>query len=210
VNIFEHLKSQEGAAPLMLLILFPLMILLTTSAISMVNTTTVSDIDIQNGVAVACKNAAMRVNSQAQAKGIIRIDPANAHESFRKGLAQNLGLDQNTLAPITEQYVKKPKYWLLVYNGYADYGHKARLYYFNGETTVESNLPANGFPASFAITSNGITSGAGGSYTVELKTPGTIALVEIEANRITGEKTIIAQRWASARIIAKNGTLKVI
>jgi hypothetical protein len=143
VNIFEHLKSQKGAAPLMLLILFPLMILLTTSAISMVNTTTVSDIDIQNGVAVACKNAAMRVNSQAQAKGIIRIDPANAHESFRKGLAQNLGLDQNTLEPITEQYTQKPKYWFLVYNGYDDYGYRARLYQFKGNSPIPTILTAS-------------------------------------------------------------------
>jgi len=194
----------------MLLILFPLLILITSSSISMVNTVTVSDIDLQEGVAVACKSAAMRVSGQAQAKGIIRISPANAHESFRQGLAQNLGLNQSTLEPITGQYACKPKYWLLVYNGYADHEPRARLYYFDGSTVVESDLPASGFPASFAITSTGITSGAGGNYTVELSTPGAIALVEIEASRIAGDKRTIAQRWASARIVAKNGTLKVI
>jgi hypothetical protein len=204
------LKCQQGAAPLMFLILLPLFLLIMSASINMVNTTTVSDIDVQNGVSVACKSAAMRVNSQAQAKGLIRINPANAHESFRHGLAENLGLDESTLEPITEQYSKKPKYWLLVYNGYTDYEEKAKLYYFNGTNAVESNLPANGFPASFAITSTGITTGEGGNYTVELTTPGTIALVEMEANRVAGDKRIITQRWASARIVAKSGTLKVI
>lgn len=206
------LKDNSGiAAPIIFIIAIPMMFLLLSSSIQITNTITTSDVSIQESVAIAAKNAASAMNTEAQAKGIIRINTGAAHDNFRQALIANLSLD-SSLEPTTESFSSAPKYWLLVYNGYEDYTgvKKACVYNFDGNTLTESNFSVGGFPKEFAIDSTGIKSGVGGDYTVELETPGVIAVVSVETKRIIGGSNQTITRWASARIVSRNGKFKVI
>ncbi|NSW83991.1 MAG: hypothetical protein HPY90_12100 [Syntrophothermus sp.] len=205
--------NEQGFISVLLLILIPLFIFSISATMNITNAVTAASVDLQEAVAVAAKAGAMQVDTTAQAKGLIRLRSDRAHDQFRKTLAGNLGLNETTLQPVGGQFAGTPKYWLLVYNGYSDYSPDAmpaRLYYFNGTTVTASDLSYGGFPYTFSVSQSGITVGAGGAYTVEMTTPGVVAVVEIEATRLTGEKQIIAQRWAAARVVCKDGTCKVI
>lgn len=210
------LRDERGfAAGLIFLVLVGLLIAVITGSASSVQSVTVSDVDLQEAVACAVKAAAMSVSAESQAEGKPRIRSASAHAAFRDALARNMGLDSASLAPLPgSMYANVPRYWLVVYNGYDDYASDgaagARLYYFNGSAVSESGLSYAGFPASFAVSGSGIVSGPGGTFTVELRSPGVVALVEAEAKKIVGEVPIKAQRWASARIVCKAGACRVI
>jgi hypothetical protein len=215
----ELIRDQDGFAVIvMFLILIPLLIAVIVGSTGFVNSVTVSDVDLQEAVACAVKSAAGTANEESQAEGIPRINNEQAHELFRDTLARNLGLDPLTLAPLENSaYAKAPSYELIVYNGYDDYAlngaEGAKLYCFDGSTSTETSLSYSGFPVSFAITQSGITPGitlgAGGAYTVELESPGVVALATVEARKIVGNVPVKAQRWASARIVCKEGACRV-
>lgn len=211
------LRDERGfATGLIFLILVGLLIAVITGSASSVQSVTVSDVDLQEAVACAVKAAAMSVSAESQAEGKPRIRSASAHAAFRDALARNMGLDPATLVPLPgSMYAAAPRYWLVVYNGYDDYAASdgaegARLYCFNGSTVSESGMAFFGFPAFFAVSSSGIVQGSGGVFTVELRSPGAVALVEAEAKKIVGDVSIRAQRWASARIVCKEGACRVI
>lgn len=203
------------AAGLIFLILIGLLVAVLAGSVSTVQSVTVSDVDIQEAVASAAKAAAMSVSTKSQADGKPRIRSAAAHAAFRDALARNMGLDPTGLVPLSgSMYAEAPQYWLVVYNGYDDYasdGAKgACLYWFDGSVVRESSLSYTGFPVSFSVSSSGIVRGAGGTFTVELNSPGVVALVEAEAKKIIGDVPIRAQRWAAARIVCKEGACRVI
>lgn len=203
------LRDERGAAVLMIaLILIPLLLAVMVGAVGMVSAVTSADVDLQEAVAFAAKAAAMTVSPASQAAGTPRIRAADAHLAFREILAENLGLDSSTMSGLQGSFYAKPvKYWLVVYNGddtYASDGAVgARLYYFDGSAVSETGLAYWGFPVTFAVSSTGITLGAGGTYTVQLDTPGVVALVEAEAKKIAGDVPAKAQRWAAARIVVQ-------
>lgn len=210
------LRNEKGFAELVVfLVLAVLLIAVIAGSATSVQSVTVSDIQVQEDAASAVKAAAMCVAPRSQADGKPRVQSAAAHAAFRSALAKNMGLDPTTLAPLSSSYcAKAPRYWLVVYNGYNDYASDgaegAKLYYFDGSTVSESALPYSGFPMDFAITSTGIVEGSGGTFTVELNSPGAVALVEVEAKKLIGNVIIKTQRWAAARIVCKAGACRVI
>lgn len=214
--IHKALRDERGfAAGIIFLILVGLLLAVISGSVSTVQSVTVSDIEIQETVACAVKAAALSVNSMSQAEGKPRIQSASAHLSFRDALARNMCLDPATLAPLSKSFcAKAPRYWLVVYNGYDDYvsdgAEGAKLYYFDGSTVTESGLPYSGFPATFAVSDTGIVEGSGGTFTVELRSPGAVAVVVVESKKLIGSVPIKAKRWAAARIVCKDGACRVI
>lgn len=202
------LRDERGFAVVIIFLLVMPVLLAAIEGVSASSTAVfVSDVDLQEAVAFAAKSAASAVVPEAQADGKPRIDPARAHAAFRDTLARNIGLDPATMAPLPNSaYGKAPTYWLVVYNGYDDYTFGARLFCFDGTTVTESGFPYIGFPAKFAVTNTGITSGAGGIRTVTLETPGAVALVSTKARKILGQGTENPWRWAAAKIVNKAGT----
>jgi hypothetical protein len=179
-----------------------------SGAVSVVSSVTASGVDLQEAAAFAAKAAAATVEPSSQAAGNPRILSAAAHDSFRRVLAGNLGLDAATMAGLSGSFWSGPvKYWLVVYNGddaYAPAGAlRARLYRFDGSAVTESDLAGSGFPARFAVGPSGITVGPGGTYAVELSSPGVVALVEGEIKRAAGDVPMRAQRWAAARVVVR-------
>jgi hypothetical protein len=200
------LEERGVAALFAVLIMIPLLLAVISGSSGLVASVTGTDVDMQEAVAFACKSAAASVHPAAQARGCVRIDSALAHATFRDILARNMGLSADTLDPLPDSlYASRPRYWLVVYNGYDDYASSgafgARFYHFNGSAVSEGSLPYNGFPAFFAVSETGIVSGSGGTFTVRLDSPGVVALVESEAKRVIGKEPIRAQRWAAARVI---------
>lgn len=215
-NIRNILKNQDGFIyALALLLIFPMFIFTITAVINISTSSISGDIDIQEGLALACKSAAMQLDSTAQAKGLIRINSVKASEQFKKALARNLNLNETTLAPnANSYYTDKIEYWLLVYNGYNDFSSSdcrpAIIYHFDGEVTTTSNVNYSGFPCQFGISDAGIVIG-GGARTTALQSPGVVAVAKVECKRIGGgDKRINMRRWAAARVVSIDGTLKVI
>ncbi|NLK53098.1 MAG: hypothetical protein GX295_11765 [Syntrophomonadaceae bacterium] len=209
----KFLLNRRGAAiPVVFLLIIPLMFAIGIGGFKIVSMITIADIDIQESVAYAVKDAAGRMHQESQADGYMRIVSDSAHESFRLSLAKNLGLNKDDLTPVTSKFAGAPRYWLMVYNGHDDYAGAAscRLYYFNGMTVTVTELINNGFPQSFAISETGIVLGEGGSYAVKLETPGVVALIEIEPKKIVAGNINKIQRWASARMVSVGGSFSII
>ena len=198
-----------------LLIMFPIFIFSMSNIVNYTNMVTFSDEDTSEGLALACKDAAMQVDSKALANGLVRVKSDLALQRFQKTLAANLGYDETSFNPKPgSAYVSKPKYWVLVYNGYNDYqsngSYPARLYYFDGNSLTISDVSFGGFPYTFTVSNTGITVGSGGTRRVTLTTPGVIAVIQHEGTRVTGDKQLNIVRWAAARVVCKDGTCKVI
>lgn len=207
-SILRVFRSEKGFAVIIVFLLVMPVLLAAIEGVSAFSTAVfTSDVDLQEAVAFAVKSAASSVVPEAQADGKPRIDTVRAHMAFRDTLARNIGLDPAALTPLTNSaYNKAPTYWLVVYNGYDDYAFGAKLFYFDGTNVAESGFPYGGFPAKFAVSSTGITSGSGGMRTVTLESPGAVALVSVEARKIFGQGTETPWRWAAAKIVNKAGT----
>jgi hypothetical protein len=206
-------EDQDGAAiAIFFVILIPLLFMALVGIVTFTNAVTNSDVTVQESVAISSKAAAVAFNTTAQSAGIIRINTDQAHENFKKSLCESLGLKED-LTPNTEAFTDKPEYWLLVYNGYDDYTGCAcaKLYHYNGTTTTQ-DLSSTKFPVTFSISESGIVAGDGANakYKVELKTPGVISAVKIDASNIVNKSSSTIVRWASARIVGHNGNFKVI
>lgn len=205
------IRSEKGYAVIIIFLLTMPVLLAAMEGVSSSSTSVFSaDVDLQEAAAFAVKSAASSVVPGAQANGKPRINPAMAHTAFRDTLARNIGLNPATMAPLSNSaYSTPPRYWLVVYNGYDDYAQGARMFYFDGTTVTESGFPYGGFPAKFAVSQSGITSGAGGVRTVTLESPGVVALVVADARKIIGQGDISSWRWAAARVVCKEGTCRV-
>ncbi len=193
-------KDQNGAAIAVLFtILVPLLFLSLVGIVTFTNAITNSDITVQESVAISSKAAALAIDAVAQADGVIRIDTIKAHENFRKSLRETLGLEHD-LTP-SKTFVDKPKYWLLVYNGFDDYVdcECATLYHYDGIDVVKDSLLANEFPVTFSISESGITVGSSDRQ-VELKTPGVVSVIAIDASNVADKSTSTIVRWSAARI----------
>ena len=209
----RYKKDRGFIYAVVLLIMMPVFLFSISAVVNISNMNTFSNKDVSGAVSTSCKDAAMQINSIALAEGFVRINDANAHNRFRGTLASNLGLDiNNNLQPLSNSaYVNKPRYWLLVYNGYADYTgcSRAKLYYFDGSVVTSSDVSGvSGFPQFFTITGSGIVAGSGSGRVVKLDTPGVIALVRIEGSRITGDIPLDISRWACARVVCNTGTCR--
>jgi len=201
----ESIRKNGFAVVVLFLIVLPVMLAAMVGITEIVHTVSTADIDAQEALAAAVKAAAGSVDGLSQASGEPRIDAELARETFRKALADNLGLDSNLNPLENSAYENSPSYKLLIYNGDSKYGvTRAVLYSFDGTSeTCYYGVPGSGFPQEFSVSGNNITAGRGGDFTVKLKSPGVIAVIEIEAKQILGDVPITVERWASARIVTK-------
>ncbi len=188
-----------------LIILLPLILVFTAFTISVTRTTTVSDVNVQQTVALAAKAGCMAVSPMSQANADPRVKCDDAHNNFRWALQKNLGLDAN-MNPLPGSPLKSaPDYVFVVYNGDDTYlndnaGTGVRYTYSGGTLSTTSLIPF-GFPAQFALSSLSAGQGAGGSFTVTLDRPGTIALINAKGAQVTSLDNINIERWASAKIV---------
>jgi len=203
----KELTRKNGFAVVVLfLIVLPVMLAAVVGITEMAHTVGAADIDAQEALTVAVKAAAGCVDELSQASGEPRIDAELAREAFRKALAENLGLDSELNPLENSSYKSPPPYKLLIYNGDSKYGvTRAVLYSFDGTSeTYYYGVPGSGFPQEFSVSSGSITAGPGGDFTVKLKSPGVIAVIEIEAEQILGDVPVVIERWASARVVNVN------
>lgn len=191
---------------LWLLVLLPVLLGVTVFAITQTQAVTAADVDFQLGLETAVKAAAMRVTPDSQANGQPKIATNDAHSTFRRVLARNLGLDQDTLAPGPNAAVKAvPDYVLVIYNGDgtfavggAEAGYKYR---FNNGTLSQTSFVAGGFPYYFAVTATDIIPNAtSGVRQVTLDRPGVLAVMNIKVRRIIGRSELLVTRWAAAHL----------
>ncbi|MEW8958697.1 MAG: hypothetical protein AB2448_06240 [Moorella sp. (in: firmicutes)] len=205
----RFLKDWRGAALVWFLILLPVFVLSMAYLADYIQATTESDIDVQRALEMAVRAAAMQVTPDSQANGRPRINTAAAHAVFRRKLAENLGLDPNTLTPLKGSAMKtRPDYVLVVYNGddaYAAGGALAAYkYVFSGGLTG-GMMAVAGFPYTFGITSSDVLPGGGGTLQTSLDMPGVVAVINTSVTKILGKSSITPVRWAAAKIVCPNG-----
>jgi Flp pilus assembly protein TadG len=204
------LRDQSGYALIAFLIIMPILIMLMIVNIEATDTVTVSDINVQDGLASACKAAAGQIIDAAQANGTPRINSANALNEFETSLEENLGLGNGSngqiMMPVTNShFMGTPQVYFLAYNGYNDYtangGDECDYWSITGsDATPESITTPAGFPATFYVTDTGINTSSG-TYKVVLNSPGVIAVITIQKVLIMGNVPVVVNRWASARIV---------
>lgn len=198
---------ERGAAvTVYLLVLAPLLVMVTVASLDLTQAVSAVDYDLKDAVAEAARGAATQVNGASQAAGDPRIDPDRAHLAFRRVLAKNLGLDEVSLAPLPGSSAAAPvEYMLVVYNGddaYAADGAPAgRVYRLWGGVYGEEVLSGAGFPREFGVSGEGVALDGSGARTVELKSPGTVAVVRVRLAGVTGTIGPPAVRWAAARVV---------
>ncbi|MDK2816249.1 MAG: hypothetical protein PWR22_878 [Moorella sp. (in: firmicutes)] len=204
------LKDRRGAALIWFLVFLPVLMLAMAYLADYTQATTESDIDVQRALEMAVRAAAMQVTPDSQANGQPRINTAAAHAVFRRKLAENLGLDPNTLTPLKGSAMKtRPDYVLVVYNGddaYAAGGAQAAYkYVFSGGSLGGGVMAAAGFPYIFGITSSDVLPSGGGTLQTSLDMPGVVAVINTSVNKILGKTSITPVRWAAAKIVCPNG-----
>ncbi|MGB9849137.1 MAG: hypothetical protein ACPLSY_04845 [Moorellaceae bacterium] len=160
-----------------------------------------SDAVLGQTVALAVRAAAMRVDAASQANGTPRVDPAQAHATFRRMLAANLGLDASTLEPLSGSILlSPPSYVLVVYNGDSSFVAGAKAFSLIDGRYSEADLAVSGFPRSFAVARDSITYGTG-PITVTLDRPGCVAVLRARIRLIFVQNGVEAVRWAAAKIV---------
>ena len=117
----ELIRNQGFAVTLLFLILIPVIFFAFISIMEITNVVQAGDMDMQEGMVLATKASAEQVDMTYHSRNMFFVNPAQAINIYQKMIAYNLGLDEATLAPITDQYISPPRFCLLVYNG-ADTG----------------------------------------------------------------------------------------
>lgn len=200
------LRDDRGIAIIWLLLFLPLLLSSVIYISTQTQAVTATDVDLRGALEVAAKSAAMQVTADSQAAGDPRVGAANAHAAFRRSLAQNLGLNQTTLAPLSGSMLKAaPSYVLVVYNGDGTYSAGGALagykYAFNGMTVTETTFAGTGFPKGFAVSAADIVPGGVGGTQVSLDRPGVIAVASTQMQLIMGNESLYPVRWAAAKIV---------
>ena len=197
------LRSEHGSAVVVMLLVFiPLLlagVFLTTEHARSVYG---ADVKLGRAVAEAVRAAAMCVDAESDAHGEPAVSPDMAHSIFRTILARNLGLSSATMQPLDGSLVESLEYVLVVYNGDSKWLPGCWKYVF-GSGTVSYSLAYAGFPQKFAVDPDDVSFGEG-TKTVELASPGCIALVKVRLKPVLyrgSPEEVPAVRWAAARIV---------
>lgn len=198
----EVLKKDDGVALLFfVLIIFPLLVfglIMPTETIQSSDSTQ----DLHKVVTVAVRSGAHMITPKSQAVADPRIDPDKAHSVFRSFLAKNLGLYEDTLAPLPYSSVAAPiEYHFFVYNGNSAYGVPVGYLYrwANGTLSVQPVQEA-GFPFTVGINEEGDIVFGNGAKRVILNEPGAVGVVRAELQTIFVRDKPTAVRWASATV----------
>jgi hypothetical protein len=197
-------KSGE-ASPLLLLIIFlPLLVLSTSFSVNTTQSVTTYNINLQKAVEIAARAAAQQVTEDSQASGTPRIHTANAHNVFRQELARNLGLNEADLTPLAGCSIQQPQYVIVVYNvddTFASTGaEQARKYVFSSGSLSSSALYPAGNPTSFVVNDTNITFGDVGAITTTLEKPGVVAVVNADMQKAMGNDPVNMSRWIAVRL----------
>lgn len=179
------------------------MLFASVSALEMANVIQAGDMDMQEGMVLATKASAEQVDMTYHSRNMFFVNPAQAINIYQKMIAYNLGLNETTLAPITDQYISPPRFCLLVYNGLNAGNLANKKYYFNGTTLTNSPFNQVGFPKTFVIQDLDILIGAG-EDSITLNEPGVIVVMQIDQKNLLGDDNRTITRWAAAVIKTKN------
>lgn len=199
----ELIRNQGFAVTLLFLILIPVIFFAFISIMEITNVVQAGDMDMQEGMVLATKASAEQVDMTYHSRNMFFVNPAQAINIYQKMIAYNLGLDEATLAPITDQYISPPRFCLLVYNG-ADTGAIAnKKYQFDGTDLTDSLFEQVGFPKTFIIQDLDILVGAG-EDSITLNEPGVIAVMQIDQKNLLGDGNRTITRWAAAVIKTRN------
>lgn len=203
------IRNEKGSWPLVYsLIVIPLMMLLWVANNTQVQSTTASDLDIQPALALAARAAALQVVPVSSASNNPRVHADNAHITFKKILAKNLGLDEVTLNPLTGSNVKRPDYTFLVYNVDETYSgdgaNGGKIYIFQNGILNAFTFSPTGTPYLFGINNAEITPGVAGTLNCTMDYPGVLVSLSSELNRVMGKDPIIVNRWAAAKLVRVN------
>ena len=199
----ELIRNQGFAVTLLFLILIPVIFFAFISIMEITNVVQAGDMDMQEGMVLATKASAEQVDMTYHSRNMFFVNPAQAINIYQKMIAYNLGLDEATLAPITDQYISPPRFCLLVYNG-LNVGNLAnKKYYFNGTVLTNSSFSQVGFPKTFIIQDLDILIGAG-EDAITLSEPGVIAVMQIDQKNLLGDDNRTITRWAAAVIKTNN------
>lgn len=200
------IRNEDGFVIIWVLLFIPIFIGITIFTLTHTQAVTGADIDLQGAINSAVTAAAGQVTDDSQAAGRPKIHSDKAHIAFKTELARNLGLDINTMQPLTGSMIALlPDYCLVVYNGDNDFSargaQRAIKYSFQNGVLSSGALIANGFPCSYAITDNNILLGTGGSIDVSLDYPGVITVIKVKQASIFGNKDLNIVRWGSAKVV---------
>lgn len=196
------LDKRGSVVTAMFLIFMPLLlagVILTTEHPRVVHG---ADVDLSQAVAEATRAAAMQVNEVSLARdSTLKVDPDQAHATFRRILTRNLKLSE-TLEPVKGSGVSSvSSYVFVVYSG--DYSDSRKYTFANGVCSRKP-FPYSGFPRTFLLKPNDIltySSRAIKGTTITLDTPGCVAVVRVKMRPVLLKKETEAVRWAAARII---------
>ena len=177
-----HLLINEDGAAIVIIFLILLPLLLITNVYYNENErlSTGSNVTLKNNVALAAKAAAQSVDSISQANGKPMINPAKAHENFKRMLMKILRLDSN-MDPISGSPISdRVDYYLLVCNGENPFGLAEGIIYKyeNGSIQTFTTLAACRrihVNNNFSVNSDG--------KNVTLDAPGVIATVKVHKTR---------------------------
>ena len=104
----ELIRNQGFAVTLLFLILIPVIFFAFISIMEITNVVQAGDMDMQEGMVLATKASAEQVDMTYHSRNMFFVNPAQAINIYQKMIAYNLGLDEATLAPITDQYISPP------------------------------------------------------------------------------------------------------
>lgn len=196
-------RDERGSGLLVVLLLLGLLASMMIWRLDLSATVTHTNVDLQEALDRAVKAAAAQVSDRSQAEGNPHIVTAQAHETFRKVLADNLVLSEVTLEPFEgSPLAAAPAYSFVVYNGdeaYAAHGSQgAYRYDFDGRSLSSYPVVGYGVPQCFAVRDLGTDVGAGGVFNVTLDAPGCVVVARAPIKTSQGPVEVI--RWASAEI----------
>ena len=196
------LINEDGAAIVIIfLILLPLLLITNVYYNEIERLSTGSNVTLKNNVALAAKAAAQSVDSISQANGKPMINPAKAHENFKRVLMKNLRLDSN-MDPISGSPISdRVDYYLLVCNGENPFGLAEGIIYKYENGSIQTfTLSTGSLPKDFGVNNNFSVNSDGKNVTLDA--PGVIAIVKAAIRPVAISDQTETTRWASAKIIA--------
>ncbi|ABO49495.1 conserved hypothetical protein [Desulforamulus reducens MI-1] len=182
--------------------------LLWVSNNTQIHSTTASDLDIQPALALAARSAAGQVVPVSNASNNPRVHADNAHSTFKKILAKNLGLDEVTLNPLPGSNIKRPDYTFVVYNVdetfNIDGANGGKVYKFQNGILNTFTFSPTGTSYLFGVDNANISPGVAGTLKCKMDSPGVVVSMSAELNRVMGKDPIIVNRWAAAKLVKVN------
>jgi Flp pilus assembly protein TadG len=177
----------------------PLLIIILVGTMEVSRVAQASDVKLQQALDNALRAAASCVDKTSQANNDMRIDPARADALFRKVIADNLGLDETTLAPLANSGVATvPAYQLAVVNGTNPYVAEAYIVTCDGSCSATETSTGN-LPVTVGVSESGVNIGGAGEYMTTLKSPGCVAVIKVQMKAVTSRGFEVV-RWGASRI----------